>query len=247
MMTFAPIRVDDFSGYCQKSFHLEQNWHAIRAQIDGSRPIYSVNSHRKTFLVDVIPGTGVYVKVINENVDRKRFLIDRLLSSEARRYLRNYLLLKKYHIISPQVLFVLEEKRWLTTSKSIIATVNFQGFEPWPQFFASHPGESPFDEGKRRVLKEIAQFTARLHAAGIYFSLDGRNLYLRSVFGKPGGNIGISDLDHVRIGWLGKIPERRRMRNLRRFECTMLRTDGMSPPDYEFFMRRYYEYLEDGK
>jgi hypothetical protein len=239
------VQVQGFSGYCHKSFDLTQNWHAIKAGIESSKPVYSVNNQRKTFLVNIIPGTTVYAKVVNEDVDGKGPFINRLTSSEARRYLRNYLLLEKYRIMSPQVLFILEKREWLTISKSIIATSNFQGFEPWPQFFVANSGKPRFYEMKQRALEEIAQFAARLHAMGIYFSMDGRNLLLKSILGKPGENIGIIDLDHVKIWWFGKIPERRRLRSLRRFDRTLLKTAGMLPPDYELFLKSYHTYLEE--
>lgn len=243
--TFTQVHVQDFSGFCHKSFDLAQNWHIIEAEIQNGRPVYSLNARRRTFLVNVIPRAEVYVKVVNEDVDRKKSFISMLASSEARRYLHNYLLLKKYSIMCPQVLLVLEKRKWFTISESIIVTADFQGFEAWPQFFAAHSGRPDFDEIKKLILEEIAQFTAKLHAIGAYFSMDGRNLYLRGAFRRSGRNIGIIDLDHVKIEWFGKIPERRRLRNLARFERTLLKTAGMLSADYELFLEIYRARFEE--
>jgi hypothetical protein len=235
---FIPVKVGQFIGYCAAEVDLNRYWEDIQAHLKKDRPIYSVNGRSKVFLINLDGQTGVYMKTIDETAERNGFL--RLLRiSEGRRYFRNRLLLKRHSVASPKVLFFLERKKGLTVVQSMVATLGLQGFELWHDFFLQRARRHDFPDIKRRVLNELSWLTARMHRMGFYISLDGRNVCVRSVPEEGKNNIALLDLDHIKGSWLGKIPRRRRRRNLERLERTLRHTSGIDLSDHSLFALSY--------
>jgi hypothetical protein len=236
---FVPVRVGHFSGFCLTGFNLSGNWERIWTVVSRGQPVYNVSPGKKVFLINLGGGISAYLKTIDEtwkNIDFLRCLA----VSEGRRYFRNYLLISETGVASPKMLFFLEKKRGLVVKESMVGTIALQGFETWYDFFSHLARDRNFPELKHLILNELAWLAGRMHRTGFYFSLDGRNICVRSDPDQNGrNNIAILDLGHVKHSRSGRLPERRRLRNLQRLTLTLEATEGINSEDHRFLASVY--------
>jgi|GEM_PF-1296489 len=241
---FSSIKIAQYSGLCVESFSLNKYWDAIREQITINEPFYSTEDWRCVYKVLLDPEIVLYVKVIHERRRKKGRLLSILTPSEAMKYYSSYRFLTSNNITSPNLLFILEERKKFIINTIIIATLELRGYESWPSFFEFRWQNKDFQFVKNSILLELSRLTAKMHGLGLYFSMDGRNIFVRSIpIEGNNNNLALIDLDHIKNTWLKKIPERRRLRNLARFKKTLQRTDGMSVSDYGTFIRDYEKCL----
>ncbi len=231
---YVPVKVGSYSGWRLEAFDLGGRWEDIRAHIAGVLPFYSTEPHRRVYRMEMDSGPRLFVKVQDEG-SRERTILGVCEASMARRYLENYALISRHGIPTPVVLFSLERRGGLRMEESVLGTRELVGHESLPSYLQRRRGEPDFAGEKALLIGELARTTARLHRLGLYFSLDGRNLFV----GPGGASIAILDLDHMRRGWMGRMPLRRRERNLDRLRATLRRIEGAGEEDFERFLKTY--------
>ena len=237
-----PVRIGRFQGYARSGFDLRLHWDSITGYIANGVPYYSMKDWRKVYRISLSPSSAIYVKDVDESRHEKRNFWRSMFSTEAARYYRNYRRMRRLGVATPPVLFVLGERRGLFWVRSLMATSELVGYLPWSDFFEAHLAAPQFNQLKDDVLKETACFAAKFHRLGYYLSLGGSNVFVRKNYDRALNNIALIDLDHIQRAIFGRMPDRRRKRNLQRFRETMKSTVGLSTADCETFDRYYDQF-----
>lgn len=241
---FDPFILDNMTGYLRRDFNLPEYWRGIRENMESCPPFYALKDWRKVFYIPLPEDNAVYIKIVDERRHEKGSFLTRLFSTEASRYLSTYRLFRKNSISTPDLLFTLGEKKGPFWVKSIMGTRELRDHVALSDYFTHDDPATP--RVKALILKETVHVAAKLHALGIYFSMDGRNIFIRKPCLEGQSNIALIDLDHVKRSRLG-MPERRRQRNLDRFRATLKNVPGMEESDFWEFLSRYNHCYQEEK
>jgi hypothetical protein len=220
---------------------MEAHWEAICRAIDRSTPCYALQEWRKVFRVNLPEGLVLYVKVVDERFHERNNFLGRMFSTESHRYFSTYRLFREIGIPTPDLLFLIEEKSGLSWTTSIMGTRELDNHTSLSEYFIN--GGRQERSVKEPIMHEIARLAAKLHSLGLYFSMDGRNIFVRKPYLENTDNLSLIDLDHVKASPFGKIPKRRRLRNLSRFASTLGSSPGLAESDFAIFIDYYNQYF----
>lgn len=240
---FESITLDNMTGYLRNDFNLPAHWNVIRSSVDTHAPYYALKDWRRVFRIPLPEDNIIYLKIVDEQRHEKGSFLKWLFSTEASRYFSTYCLFKQNDIPTPEVLFTLGEKKGLFWVKSILGTRELRDYVALSEYFADSAPSIPV---KEMVIRETARVAAKLHSLGCYFSMDGRNIFIRKPYLEGETNISLIDLDHVRKSRLA-LPERRRKRNLARFRSTIREAPGLDESDYGMFISLYNDFFRENR
>ncbi len=238
---FQPVTLDNMTGYMSHDFDLPGLWDDICSGIESREPFYALKDWRKVFRIPLPQGNVVFMKVVDERKHEKRSPLSWLFSTEASRYFSAYRLFRRHGISTPELLFTLGERQGLVWIRSILCTRELRNHVALSQYFSQNGTDKPFL--KEMILHDTARMAAKLHSLGFYFSMDGRNIFVRKPYLEGEANISLIDLDHVKRSLFRRMPERRRKRNLARFRSTLRDAPGMTEEDYGMFISLYNRYF----
>jgi len=236
----APVRFGDYRGWVSQRY-LEHGFQpALHAFLTGgTHPQQAVKSRRdsQVYRFDY-KGDTFYVKQYPIN-GVKAFLLSFFGQNKAQKTWRfARLLLAKGLSTPPPVFYVL---RNITCMKSehMVGTLGIDRSISLRDFIQSHfkPGNVSTSD-KRRFIKKLAVFMARLHLAGIYHG----DLTARNIIVKPAGDVYESqlyliDLDAIRsTRW---ISDRRRVKNLDELGRNFLDLSIVDGLDRACFLKHY--------
>ncbi|HDP24264.1 MAG TPA: hypothetical protein ENN34_02365 [Deltaproteobacteria bacterium] len=239
---YLPITINNVVGYARKDFDLSSRWQEITTALQTMAPYYALKEWRRVFRVKLHDDCVIYIKIIDERRHEKGFFLRRLFSTEATRYFAIDRKMRDIGIQTPELLFILGKKSGPLWTESLISTKELKDHVSFSEYFMNTPENHGGLIFKDEIIHEIAQITARLHSLGIYLSLDGRNIFINRSYVEGEKNIVLIDLDHMRAAGFLKMPQRRRIRNLVRFESTIQSSRTLTDFDYDNFITYYNDF-----